>query len=391
MEIVLGIGIAILSLLGVVLIKLSTTFFHEMGHAIPALLFTKKSVKVYIGSYGDISNTFFLSLGRLKLYFKWNIFDWKLGMCQHEGGLDSTLKNVLIIIGGPIASLFVSIPFILSLRSIQQNELLFFISVVFIAAAIYDLIVNLFPFKSPILMHDGSVAFNDGRSLLMVLTSSTSPAQIEFQKLYAAKEYDTLVEKSNAYIDNDPRDRMAYDFVIAAQTQLKQYDEVLDSYLILKENIGLIDKDYFGIGKAYKALNNRQEAMKYFQHFRYKNFQNPELVYEIADLHFTNGNMEACAEDLNVLLSLDPHNYKGQFLYSQILTSNREFDEALDILNSLSEADPKDPMVYFQFGLVYERRNQDTLAHENYLKAESLGCDHYGLEFKIEQTRSLDE
>jgi len=389
MEILLGIGIAILGLLGVVMIRLSTTFFHEMGHAIPALLFTKKSVKVYIGSYGDISNTMSFSIGRLIMYFKWNIFDWKLGMCQHEGVLDNTMKSVLIILGGPVASLLVSLPLIWNIRTLEQNELLFFGSLIFIAAACLDLIVNLYPFHSPILMHDGSITFNDGRSLLMVLTRSASPELIEYQKMYADKEYEKLIEKGNTQIEKNPKKRIAYDFVIESQMQLKQYDEALDSFLLLKENIGLIDEDYFSIGKAYKALNKHKEALKYFQHFRYKNYQNPELLFEIADLHFVMGNIEKSSEDLNILLSLDLNNYKGQFLRSQILTSNREFDEALKILNILVEVNPKDPLLYFQFGLVYERRNQDALAHENYVKAQSLGCDHYGLEFKIEQTRSL--
>lgn len=390
MELILGIGIAILGLLSVVIIRLSTTFFHEMGHAIPALLFTEKSVKVYIGSYGDIAGSKYISLGRLKIYFKWNILDWKLGMCQHEGTLDSTIKTILIILGGPLASLLVSLPLILNLPTLKQNEFLFFTSIVIIAAAVYDLIVNLYPFNSPILMHDGTISFNDGRSLLMVPSKSASPELVAFQKMYADKEYVKLIEQGHAAIDKDPRGRMPYDFVIESQIQLKKYDDALDSFLILKENIGLIDRDYFGIGKVYKALNNRQEAMKYFQHFRYKNYQNLELLYEVADLHFNMGNMNECEEDLRVLLNLDPQNYKGMLLYSQILISNREFDEALDILNNLEEIDPKDPMVYFQYGLVYERRNQDALAHQNYLKAESLGCDHYGLEFKIEQTRSLD-
>ena len=55
MQLIFGILIALFGLALIIVIKLSTTFFHEMGHAIPALIFTKKPVSVYVGSYGDIS------------------------------------------------------------------------------------------------------------------------------------------------------------------------------------------------------------------------------------------------------------------------------------------------------------------------------------------------
>ena len=71
MGILTGILFALVAILVIILIKQSTTFFHEMGHAIPALIFTKKSVTVYIGSYGDISKTTQFKLGRLTIYFKW--------------------------------------------------------------------------------------------------------------------------------------------------------------------------------------------------------------------------------------------------------------------------------------------------------------------------------
>jgi hypothetical protein len=63
-------------------------------------------------------------------------------------------------------------------------------------------------------MHDGTISFNDGRSLLMVLSKSASPELVAFQKMYADKEYVKLIEQGHAAIDKDPRGRMPYDFVL---------------------------------------------------------------------------------------------------------------------------------------------------------------------------------
>ena len=84
MEIITGIGIAIGGILLVVLLRSLTTFFHEMGHAVPALLFTREKVEVFVGSYGDLHNALQLQLGRLKLYLKFAFKQTVLKYCTPQ-------------------------------------------------------------------------------------------------------------------------------------------------------------------------------------------------------------------------------------------------------------------------------------------------------------------
>ena len=104
-----GIITAILMIVGVLLTRSITTLVHEYGHALPALLFTEKEVKVYVGSYGNLDNALTVKLGRLTTYLKFNLLNWNIGMCQHEGEYSKT-KRAIIILGGPIASVLLSIP-----------------------------------------------------------------------------------------------------------------------------------------------------------------------------------------------------------------------------------------------------------------------------------------
>lgn len=99
-----GLLIAILTIVGIVYSRLITTFFHELGHAIPALAFSSKQVTMYVGSYGNPDKSWTLSLGRLKMILSFNIWDLQLGLCTHSGKLSNT-QSLIIIFGGPLLSL----------------------------------------------------------------------------------------------------------------------------------------------------------------------------------------------------------------------------------------------------------------------------------------------
>ncbi len=47
------------------------TLLHELGHAIPALLVTRKKVTIYIGSYGDPQKSLCFRVGLLEFYVRY--------------------------------------------------------------------------------------------------------------------------------------------------------------------------------------------------------------------------------------------------------------------------------------------------------------------------------
>ena len=69
MEILFGVFIVLAWFAIFLLMRVITTFLHEMGHAIPALLFSEEEVTVFVGSYGDKAASYGTKLGRLQLWF----------------------------------------------------------------------------------------------------------------------------------------------------------------------------------------------------------------------------------------------------------------------------------------------------------------------------------
>ncbi len=88
-----------------IILRPLTVLLHELGHGIPALLFTNQKVILYIGSYGDTKKGFHLSFGRLEIFFKYNPILWKLGLCVPSYEEFSLTKNMIIVLGGPLISL----------------------------------------------------------------------------------------------------------------------------------------------------------------------------------------------------------------------------------------------------------------------------------------------
>jgi tetratricopeptide (TPR) repeat protein len=388
MNVLLGIVVGIGAILLIILLRLSTTLFHELGHAIPALIFTKKGVEVYIGSYGDISNTRQVQIGRLKLFFKWKIFDWKIGMCRAEEGMDADWKNVIMILAGPIASLLIAIPLLINLMSLNPNSILFFISVMFIAAAGADFIINMIPFNSSIKMHDGTVAHSDGYALINIIRRKLLPdSYFELEHLYLNKDYDALLKNANAMLANGEQERFIYDFIINVNNDLKNNNAGLLAYKELEQNFKLNDQDYFNIGKLYRQNGNYSEALRYYNHFYYKNFGNIELLKELGITQIELGNNELAIKRLNTVIEEAPESYTAFLFRSRAYINLEKFELAKNDLETVKEVLPDEPLLYYHYGLLYKKLNRLKEALANFQQAEILNCDQHGLAYTIEEIK----
>lgn len=79
-------------------------YFHEMGHAFFAIIFTKHEVKIRFGGKLDKKS---LKIGRLVICL--NGFSPYYGSVDWDNESLSTIKRILIYLGGPIFSLMLSL------------------------------------------------------------------------------------------------------------------------------------------------------------------------------------------------------------------------------------------------------------------------------------------
>ena len=159
--------IALLILLGLALFV--TILLHELGHAIPALMWTHDEVAIYIGSMGSPYECFRFRMGRIDVYVKYNPLLWYRGCCLHIDDYLSLNQRICLVAGGPIASILLTFVTWMLVSHLQSEGFLrilfgsiFFIS---IGATVY----SVFPNPVPRYTSSGYPVYSDSYQIFRLL------------------------------------------------------------------------------------------------------------------------------------------------------------------------------------------------------------------------------
>lgn len=143
-----------------------TIIYHELGHAIPALFYTKEQVSIYLGGDGNPATCFRFRVGRLWFYLSYNPVKWlSNGLCTFSGKDLTFWRSIVIIIMGPIASLVLGFLTICLALIIDVNGLIKLICAIMALSTTIDFFVNMksSPYGFP--LHDGTIVYTDGTVL----------------------------------------------------------------------------------------------------------------------------------------------------------------------------------------------------------------------------------
>jgi len=274
----------ILIVVGFAIVRPFTVFFHEMGHAIPILFFTRNAVTIYLGSYGDYIASRRLKLGLLTIYFTSNPFVWKTGLCIPSGGSNlSVNKQILYTISGPLASLFISIITSSFAFYLDSHFLVKFIMVIFFLSSLWDLFINIKPSYEPIELFDGAICYNDGYSLKQLIKYKKLPAKFsEGYDLYADKKYEEAAKYFSSVLLIERNDTSAYRFAISAYMQFRNYEQA-KILSVNFEKTGKMNSDDLGnFGLIHAHLFNYAEAKNYFERSIKSNSRNAQSYLNLG-------------------------------------------------------------------------------------------------------------
>jgi hypothetical protein len=127
---------------------------HELGHAVPALLFTNTGVTMYLGSYGESANMWRIQIGPLEVYLKRSLF-WRKGLCMYAGAALSKAQQCVIILGGVMVSVLVAaLGFYGALAINLHGSVKLFMFLLFMYAT-FSVVTNLVPSRREGIPNDG--------------------------------------------------------------------------------------------------------------------------------------------------------------------------------------------------------------------------------------------
>lgn len=247
------------------LIRPVITIIHELGHAIPAILFTRKKVTVYIGSNGNPDKSVKLTIGLLEVWFTYNPFSWREGTCIPSEEDISINQQIICVFGGPVASLIIGITAIYLGFLYDVHGFVKLILIVFLGSAVFDLIYNMVSIVTPIKVHGGGFTYNDGNSLRRLLSYWSYRKNYAFAiKLLKNEKYNDAAIAFNNLLLAGLKDEYIYRLAAYSYFRIKDYEKTKSLYNEFPEN-NMNANDYSMAGLVYAYDKQHETAMDYYK------------------------------------------------------------------------------------------------------------------------------
>lgn len=349
-----------------------TVLLHELGHAIPALIFTRKKVTVYIGSYGETTKSFRFKIGLLELWFRKTLF-WKTGMCVPSSTEMSLLKKILFILGGPIASLTIAGITSYFVFKYDMHGALKMIIAFFTLCSIFDFFSNIIPSSVPQALPNGQATYNDGAKLrqLFGLKKFSKEYQVAAE-LYDKKEFAKAAPMFEQFLKKGYSIDDVYRLAYTSYIFIKDYSKAYELLKTFESKEQMNSDDYYNFSFVCSFLQLTTEKDDYLQKSFDLNPDNPFSHNFIGyELNKQNKFTEAIPH-FDKAIAIEP-----EFAYAY---NNRghakleleKIDEGLDDINYSIQLDKENSYAYRNLGIYHLKLNQLEEAERLLLKAKEL-------------------
>lgn len=367
------------------LIQPILAFVHEMGHAIPALLFTEGKVTIYIGSYGEKNNSFKANFGRLHIFIKRRYFFFGKGMCTYEKGTMSFAQQVIYIIGGVTFSILIALLATVLALSLDVHGSIKIICVGVLFATFLELIINFYPIERNDYKSKEGDVFNDGLYLKEVIVWKIKHSKLHQD--YQNQKYDSIIQ---SYKNNESKHkedlevkRLAF-YAYLLSDQLENAVSIADSYLD-NENYHEIDLTSFGL--AYSRLNHREKAMNCYNLALKNNPDNETALNNRGYEYNLSGEYDKAIADFNQILESDFENAHALSNRGLAKVKTNQPD-AMEELQRAIVADPINAYVYKHIGIYYYDKTDYETALSNFEKAKQMDNTVHEIDQDIANAKS---
>jgi tetratricopeptide (TPR) repeat protein len=360
---------------------------HEIGHAVLVIFLTKKKVTIYMGSHGDPKRSLKLNLGVLVIFFRYNPFAWRQGLCVPSSKTISINKQIIYTLAGPLASLLIGTIACYFTFAYDLHGFLKLFLFVFLGSAAFDFLVNLIPNQTPIKLYSGTITYNDGYILKQLLYYKRLPKEyseaVRFYNEQRFSEAAILLEKALL----DYKHENIYRFAISFYLQDKNYKKVKE----LSDAFALMDRmnsdDLSTIALSYSQLGLHQEAIELYD----KSLQqNPDNKYSLNNKGYTLNLMNRFEEaipffDRAIELHKDfAYSYNNRGLAKIKL---RRLEEGLQDINRSFELDPDNSYGYRNLGIYHFDKGEFDEALRLFVKAKELDNSTHMIEELINDAK----
>lgn len=378
-----GILIGIIGILVVLSARSITTFFHELGHAIPSLLFTNDRVDVYVGSYGDISKSWQLDIGRLRFYLTYKVWGWDLGMCVSKGA-EYYVQQMIIVLAGPFMSLASAAILLYALIALDSAPLWKGLFLIFFLSTIWDFFVNIIPSKNPIQLHDGTITYNDGAQIVRLWQEQNMPdVYFEGLKAKAAKDFEQAIADFEATINLIGPKKVVKEQLLSSLIAAGKYESALEFFIEQYGNNRLSPSQYLLIGDLYLKVQQYENALKAYSAYLYIVYSDDAVICKKGLALLYLGEFNLAINEFDIALRINDENALAYAYRGRAYLALRLWGKAEEDLEKAVALDVDLPEAQLFRGMYLEEIREFSEALESYTRAKTLGVDYHGIDFLI--------
>lgn len=351
-----------------------TVLLHELGHAVPALLFSHGPVTLYIGSFEDTSHSNPVKAGRLTIWFRRNPLKWWWGLCEADCGSMSIVRQVLYVSGGALVSLLLAVFMLYLLLSGRLQPLPRIFCILFFASALFDILFNFNPFLKR--TQAGETYYSDGRTLLQLLRlKQTVKAYDSALQLYRDKKYEPAALLFEKLLKQGWSNEETWRLAGTSFLFCKQYNKVVHIYQTLAGKVPLNADDWYCMGLGYLHQPHPGKAEYCLKQSLALQPENPYALNALGYLLTTLQCFKEALPYLDRAIELDnnygyAYNNRG---HARMHTGKPE-EGLADVQYSL-ELDKDNSFAYRNLGIYYLLKNEPEKAKEWLLVSRGLDPD----------------
>jgi len=345
---------------------------HELGHAIPKMFWTKKSVEVFIGSLGEPGRYLRLSMGRLKVYIKPNPFLWMRGLCRSAEWLPAG-KQIVVTAMGPLTSLLLMVIPLILLKTLAPDERQTVILVTFMVVAGMFTLSSGIPFGhlNPTRISGG--VKNDATQILQLWKTRDLPAvywdAVDKYRAEAYSEAAALLEKS---IEEGHASGAIYRLALAAHFYAADYERAQTLSERIRQNYRFGLDDHLTDGSIKIKLGRYREAVAIFRELLRENFNHYVLLNNMGYALIAAGEPEQSLLYLNRGLTLAPKFAELHASRAWAKVELGRWEEGLADAQRALKLNEASAGAYRVLGLYAREKDDLTTAREQLLKAQSI-------------------
>jgi Tfp pilus assembly protein PilF len=350
-------------------------FLHELGHALTRMAVSDGPVSIFIGSFGDVKNSFHVKTGRLITYVRYNPFAWTKGLCSAPKADISINDRILYTAAGPVVTIFTGLIALYCFDRTDPGTLrfeLFFFGIysVFIGGA------NLIPRTLSARSTGGNILESDGKILVKLFRMKLLPEEYKTaSELIYEKDYAQSAEVLQSIIDKGNKNKHVWRLAMSAYTQAKNFepgDQLMNVFL--KKYIPNSD-DYCSAGYFKSMLKMDEEAIGLYRKSLSLNSSN---IYSLNNIGHSLIVLERYSEAIHYLEAAVAESPDYIFCHENLGLAKihlGELDSGLESIQKCLQLNSEFPGTYTNLGFYYLKRGELQEAKANFERAKELGTE----------------